>query len=164
MRIRLGYTRIVICYRNKAYKIFRLRPLRPFIRLTELLCNRGVTAQLQTYDQSFLKAVAKYLGAGIVANRLEYWLWNQYQHSDLAPVHTMWCAGLVLVQERGQPLASADMLAVKRHFFWPAMLEEKHDNPIGAVAQFANFDGKIKLVDYGSEPTRRIIESRNVAA
>lgn len=149
MRFAYGATRIVWLVGPYAIKVPRPRPIRPFVRLIQLLRNKQVGAQLRTYDENRALGALKYLLAGLRANRREFrisqgGLCSKYR---LAPVIKQMAWGLIIVQERGLPLDSKTDLS--DHPLWLEMVAEaKGEDP--ARKQFALFGTRPLLVDYAN--------------
>jgi hypothetical protein len=148
MRVTYGATRWVILTIRYAIKIARFRPLRPFIRLFELLRTGGVEANLRKHDENLIKAALKYLFAGVRANRNEYRLYKKYGDEMLVP--TLFTIGwLVNIQERGEPASEEEM---KHHRLWPLLrgLDTPLSQDILQTKQFVVIGTRVCLADYGN--------------
>lgn len=152
MQVRCGTTRLVILAGNRAYKIARFRPIRPLIRLFQLMKVGGVRSQLETYGQNLTRGGINYLLAGLLANRVEYQLSKEYPDALISPVVALYLWGVMIIQDRGETVSIADK-AVKSHPLWAVMLAEK-GSETAACSQFARFVGKVLLVDYGRAELR----------
>jgi len=140
---------VVVLIGNCAIKIARFRLIRPAIRLAQLFREKRVRTQLRKYDENALMGSLKYLCAGVVANRVEYQLSREYPNAPIAEVLTMLLGGLIIIQERGEPVSIFNS-QVRSHPLWAAMVEEA-GNEFGAQLQFARFtpDSQVRLVDFG---------------
>lgn len=149
MRFAYGATRIVLLIGPYAIKMPRPRPLRPFVRLIQLLGNRQVSIQLRTYDENRIVGALKYLLAGLRANRREFQiaqkgLCEQYQ---LCPVVRQIGWGLIIIQKRGEPLPSG--MDLSSHPLWSEMVAEAKGED-AARKQYALFGAQPLLVDYAN--------------
>jgi len=151
MRFAYGATRWVILTNRYAIKIARLRPIRPFIRLSQLLKTGRVIETLEKHDANLMKAVLKYLGAGLRANRTEYRLYKKYGvHNDLAPTLFSIC-WIINVQLRGEPCGENE---VRQHSLWQILggasfVEAAAD--LRQPKQFCMIRTQVCLADYGLE-------------
>lgn len=151
MQFAYGATRWVILTERYAIKIARFRPVRPFVRLLQLLREGGVIQTLEKHDANLCKAVLKYVGAGPRANRTEYRLYKKYgAYNDLAPTlfTVFW---IINVQLRGEPSKEED---VRRHPLWQILgntpfVEAAAD--LRQPKQFCIIGSKVCLADYGME-------------
>ncbi len=144
---KVGGTRFVILYRNRAYKIARFRLFRNFFQLIRHLCSGQVKQRLARFDPVPGKAVLRYVFGGVLANREEWYIARKYASEEMAGVIGLHLFGLVLVQERGSPVPEDSTFI--DHSLWSMMLEKKQGNVAEALKQFAVFDGKVRLVDMG---------------
>jgi len=146
-----GATRWVVLTKRYAIKIARVRPIRPFIRLLQLLQEGGVMENLEKHDSNLIKSVLKYLGAGLRANRIEYRFYKKYGlHNDLVPTLFSFC-WIINVQQRGEPCGEKE---VHKHPLWqilgnPLFVEAAAD--LGQPKQFCVINSRIYLADYGQE-------------
>ena len=76
MRFAYGATRWVILTERYAIKIARFRPIRPLVRLLQLLRKGTVRQELNKYDPNPVRGGLKYLIAGVIANLTEYRLYK----------------------------------------------------------------------------------------
>ena len=158
MRLTYGCTRWVILTNRYAIKIARFRPFRPFIRLVTLLRSGGVERNLKKHDENLVKAVLKYLGAGIVANRMEYRLYKKYGDELLVP--TLLTIGwLINIQKRGEPSSEEDM---RHHRLWPLLqgMETPLAEDILQPKQFCMIGTKVCLADYGNALLEPVLAAR----
>ncbi|MDP1689940.1 MAG: hypothetical protein Q8L52_01930 [bacterium] len=148
MRLTYGCTRWVILTDRYAIKIARFRPFRPFIRLFELLQKGGVEQNLKKHDENPVKAVLKYICAGVRANRMEYRLYKKYGDEMLVP--TLLTIGwLINIQKRGEPSSEEDM---QRHRLWSLLqgMGTPLAEDILQAKQFCMIGTRVCLADYGN--------------
>ena len=145
MQIKLnGCTRIVFLTEQYAIKVARIRPFRPLIRLLEILRKKeSIRANLEKHDKKPVKGGIKYLLAGIRANRNEYYLYNKYKSSLLAPTLHMFAWGLVNIQVRGSSLEKSELHLAEKHPLW--------GRPTRKYEEFCSFGANCCLVDYGRQ-------------
>ena len=118
MRFAYGATRWVILTERYAIKIARFRPIRPLVRLLQLLRKGTVRQELNKYDPNPVRGGLKYLIAGVIANLTEYRLYSQYYESGLLAPTLFTIGGLVNVQLRGEP---AEIKDVRQHYLWKVL-------------------------------------------
>jgi hypothetical protein len=155
MQITCGATRWVILIGPWAVKIARIRPVQAFKRLGQYLLRGEVSNKLRKYGPRPLAGGFNYFFAGVLCNRLEYWLWKQRPQSFMAPTYFSFL-GLVNIQARGLPVTPWEL--DQEHPF-PALLRE--GSPMAAVelaapVQFCRINGKILVVDYGGQETAEL--------
>ncbi len=161
MQFAYGATRWVILTKRYAIKIARFRPVRPFIRLFQLLKEGGVIQTLEKHDANLLKAVLKYLGAGLRANRIEYRLYKKYGASNDLLVPTLFSIGwLINVQLRGEPCGERE---VQQHSLWKILggvsfVEAAAD--LRQPKQFCRIGTRVYLADYGLEILEPVLAAR----
>jgi len=155
MKFAYGCTRWVFLTKRYAIKVARFRIIRPFIRLVSLVKKHEATETLELYDASLIKAVLKYVGAGILANRNERRLYKKYGGEFLAPTlfTFLW---LINIQVRGEPSKEED---VRRHRLWH-VLKGNVAFPKGILhpRQFCVIKESPLLADYGDETLEPILD------
>ncbi len=149
MQFMYGCTRWVILTKNYAVKIARFRPIRPFIRLFYLLKRGEAVEKLEQHDPNLIKAVLKYIGSGILANRNERRLYEKYNDKFLVPTlfTFFW---LVNIQRRGEPSGEKEMHC---HYLWDILkgTSTPLTEDILQPKQFCVIDGITYLADYGNK-------------
>jgi len=141
MKITWGTTRIVLLTKNWAIKIPRIRPVRPVVRLVQLLMCGQVKRQLRTYHPNAIGGVLKYLTAGLRANRIDV-LASRLGCRDVVYAE-QYLGGLIVLQLRGDEVSVEE---AKSHPLWsPIRHAEQCDKR--ATEQFARFGERILLVD-----------------
>lgn len=161
MHFTYGCTRWVILTNRYAVKIARFRPIRPFIRLWELLQEKQVRKNLEKHHSNPLLGAVKYLAAGIVANRREYLLYKKHGNDLLAPTLFTIC-WLVNIQQRGEPIRDNE---VRSHYLWSLFEGEVTTlaTDILQRKQFCLIDGQVRLADYGIDGLEPVIVKYNAA-
>jgi len=157
MQFAYGCTRWVFLTKNYAVKIARFRPIQPFVRFLHFFKKGEVMEKLERHDSNLIKAVLRYFGAGILANRNERRLYKKYGGELLAPtLFTIFWLGNV--QRRGEPSGEKEM---RCHRLW-YILEKKGVDPffkrILHPRQFCVIGGIILLADYGDETLESILD------
>ncbi len=156
MKFTWGKTRWVFLTQNYAIKVARFRPIRPFVRLFQIVrTGEGIKENIEKHDNIFVRGVIKYLLAGVVANRVEYRLYRKYGNGDLfVPTISSLFGGLINVQKRGFGIKPGDankfplQKILLNHSLAKEILEER---------QLCEFEGKICLADYGKEEIEAIL-------
>ena len=162
MNFRLGATRFVVLVGNVAIKFPRLRPLRPFVRLLEILRKKeGVRDNLEKYDKSIVIATLQYLFSGVVTNYWEHRFYKENSNiSILVPTYYSFF-GLLNVQKRGKPI---DDSSRSKWETVQAKLADKgllpHD--LFEEKNCCTIDGKIQLFDYGDAWARKLLVCRKI--
>ncbi len=147
IELKWGGTRIALLFGSKAYKLPRFRLIRPFLQLFRHLKNGEVAQRLERFDIRPQHAIIKYILAGLIANREEWYISRTYPSEDKARVFGLYFRGFLLVQERGEHIS--DTTTVTNHSLWDVMLRHKCGDSVAACAQFANFNGVVKVIDLG---------------
>lgn len=152
MRFACGGTRWVILTDLYAIKIARFRPIRLVIRFLQLLLKGEVRENLQKHDENLTKAVLKYVGAGILANRTESRLYKHYGRTNDLLIPTLFTiCWLVNVQLRGKIPKEEDIL---RHRLWNVLVGDSFVEVAAELRrpnQFCIIGSRVYLADYGME-------------
>lgn len=159
MQFAYGSTRFVILTERYAFKIARFRPLRPFVRLVELLLKKQVKVNLEKHHSNHFLAAIKYLGAGLVANRTEYRLYKKHGNKFLVPTLYSFC-WIVNIQNRGEAISESE---AKSHYLWNFFngMTTSLAADIQQKKQYCLLDGNACLADYGIDGLEPIIASYN---
>ncbi len=147
MQIAWGGTRFVILCGDRAYKVARIRPFRILRQLVVHSLRGEVSHKLRRFGDAKMSAGFKYVLGGIIANKDEFCNWSRHQTYDLARVVSVHFGGLLLIQEKGEPISGDE--APLAHRLWGSVLAAENGNVSQAVAQFARFGNTIKLIDFG---------------
>lgn len=120
---------------------------RPLAQFARHFVRGQIKEKLKHFDNRPDRAILKYFFGGILANREEYYISQTYPSQDRAHVLSIHLFGMLVIQERGEVLS--ENLNAETHPLWQLMLRKKDNDLDKARAQFANFGGKVKLIDLG---------------
>lgn len=161
MVFKRGNTRWVVLTKNRAIKFARFfRPLGPLAHVSRNLFQGGISRLLEKINAdrnggpSAIGKINFFLGCcfppGIASNRREHELYSSHPELPIAPVLAMYLGGLVLVMERGQPVASEEervYIDLAQEMYTEA-LEPRH---------LCRFGASIKTVDYGYSNDKELL-------
>lgn len=150
MHCRLGHTRFVLLWQDKAIKVGRIRPLRMLSRLLLLpLSKRYRDRFFKKYGRPLLQALVRDLCAGRYANQNEYAYWQSSRNPHVMPTTNSYLFGWVIIQNRGEPVTTEDV-----HNLILRPLEAPSSCEMSTSTQFArDKNGRVLLVDYGNMKT-----------
>lgn len=152
-----GHTRIVILTAHRAYKIGRFRPLRLLCRLLALLFqSRRKHVLFREQYGSFPACLWNYVAVGIRANRNEFEHWKKTRDPRVGEIIGGALRHLVIWQAVGESV-TADELHRDSPFISVSHGRCK-DLRTSMPHQYARIRGKVVLIDYGENETRRALE------
>tara|TARA_B100000745_G_scaffold300564_1_gene255365 strand:- start:52472 stop:52963 length:492 start_codon:yes stop_codon:yes gene_type:complete len=159
LQVRLGGTRLVILYRDRVYKIGRIRPIKVILKCFAIVVLIEHYFRLQTHwgGSNLAVALTRYFLAGIWSNRLEYQYWIESQDTRVAEVFSSHFGGLLLVQKRygevkDHTIYSLHGSAVK--------LYRAADSELEKASQFGRrLSNRAVIIDYGSRLTIQALRS-----
>lgn len=163
MRFARGETRYVVITKKYAFKIARIRPLWPFVRMIQhYFLGKKITVKLQqrllTNDIAMVGKILYFFVPGIVANVVEYRNFkNCGEDNELVPtVFTFF--GLVNVQHAGVP---ASRVEVEKHILFHKLGEHPLFEDITETHQYCVIDGKTLLADYAQNDLVPVLKMMN---
>ena len=159
MRLRCswGMTRFVVLIGPVAIKFARFRVMWIAKRLFHHMRNREVRTKVR-YQLANPTLATNNIFAGFYANRLEYHLWCQFRHPLLVPT-LFSLAGLINVQRRGEEISESDLNESNpfKSFLWGGELPPEGLDDLIKTANFCFYDGRVRLIDYGSQDVTDIL-------
>ncbi|MDO8728732.1 MAG: hypothetical protein Q7K26_02435 [bacterium] len=145
-----GATRFVILIGTIAIKIARLRPFRGLQRLLEHWINGEVKERLLTFAENPFLAGIRYIFSGIIANRNERRLWQEFPRRFLIP--TLYSFGpLINIQKRGEKISQEELDASHPFQGFLEGMPPKLIADMTRATNFCRYKGRICLVDYGND-------------
>lgn len=168
MRVTYGWTRFVILTETRAIKIARIRLLHILIQLFRKCREGTVRTKLLKHGDSVISGgwrlfVRNYLLVGVIVNRQEARLWRERGQDIFVPTLRSYAWGLVNIQPRGEVVTAPEL--EREHPFRPllslAPLDVAED--MSHPWNFARYQGKVCLIDYGSDGTFSLFNGQAAA-
>ena len=147
MRFEYGCTRFVILTDRYAFKIARVQPLRPFVRIAQHLFGKKISPELLTYNKAMARGCVRFLIPGIIANREECRNYKKCGKNDILVPTIFSFFWLVNIQLAGKPATQEEVN--KNPLYRGQGSDPAFD--IDSVYQYCVIEGKTLLADYGQE-------------
>lgn len=156
MHFAYGWSRWVLLIGNIAIKVPRLRPFRWISRFFFWKCKGKVRERLVMQFKSHpLIGAWRYLGHGVIANIIEYRIYQKFPDLPVAPTLFSFF-GLINIQVRGNPIKRTPSSDCPFRIF-SKLYPDCGD--LVDIKNFAEIDGRIVLIDCGSRKFEQILET-----
>ncbi len=153
-----GLSRLVFIYRDSAIKI----PWINFFLLIKCFLkykDEGIfDEKANRYGENKILAIPRYIFYILSSNRREYLYFKKHKDEEaLLPITKAYLFGYIIIQPKGNVLNSSNPR-------WGKFLKKIIKRGIKNVdffkpENFCEFNGLIKMLDYGSDQTQEILDS-----